>query len=266
MTALTVQVVAADEDGFITFADGGSHHSGTDITTITTNAKVKVGQYSQMGELGSHFEIEREFMTFTGWVHLKNFTIAQGATINSATLHFYHNDNAGFEDFNSSQYDPNEGMTVAAEDVDSASKPTSYADVNGMTLTSASVATGSFIDASDEDYSGGPDETFNDAWYPTHASAGTGLEIKTILQELVNRGGWSSGSNVNLKLTPADHDGNTDWHILWTDYDTTTSLAMKLVIDYTGGAAAAAVTPDLPGAAFLMFIDQLGVLLNGYTF
>lgn len=31
-------------------------------------------------------------------------------------------------------------------------------------------------------------------------------------------------------------------------------------------AAAAAADPDLPGAAFLMFIDQLGVLLNGYTF
>jgi hypothetical protein len=250
MTALTVQVVAADEDGFITFADGSSHWSGEDITTITTSAKVKVGQWTDMGEIGSGEGLEYEAMTFTGWVHLKNFTIAQGATIDNAKLHFYHNANAGFEDFNSFLYDPGEGMTVAAEDVDSASKPTSYADVNGMTLTSASVATGSFIDSNDDDMDYSPDETFNDAWYPTHGTPGAGLEIKTVLQELVNRGGWSSGSNINLKLTPADHDGNTDWHILWTDYDTSTSLAIKLVIDYT---AAAVSTPT--SEAFLLFLD-----------
>jgi len=243
MTALTVQVVAADEDGFITRGDDDMGMSGGNITTITTNAKVKVGQYSLMGDLGGSYEPH----TFTGWVHLKNFTIAQGATINSAKLHFYHNANAGFD--NIMNGDPGEGMTVAAEDVDSASKPTSYADVNGMTLTSASVATGSFIDANSDDFSS-PNETFNNAWYPTHASAGTGLEIKTVLQELVNRSGWSSGSNVNLKLTPPSHDGQTDWHILWTDYDTTTSLAMKLVIDYT---AAAVSTPT--SEAFLLFLD-----------
>ena len=248
MTELIVQVVAGDEDGFITFAADDSEMYGGDITTITTNAKVKVGQWIMTGEIGGNEGLERESMTFTGWVHLKNFTIAQGATIDNAKLHFYHNANAGFDTMNG---DPGEGMTVAAEDVDSASKPTSYADVNGMTLTSASVATGSFIDASDDDMSGGPDETFNDAWYPTHASAGTGLEIKTVLQELVNRSGWSSGSNINLKLTPPDHDGNTDWHILWTDYDTTTSLAIKLVIDYTAEAAGATATP----AAFLLFLD-----------
>jgi len=243
MTALTVQVVAADEDGFITRGDDDMGMSGGNITTITTNAKVKVGQYSAMGELGGSYEPH----TFTGWVHLKNFTIAQGATINNAKLHFYHNANAGFD--NVTNGDPSEGMTVAAEDVDSASKPTSYADVNGMTLTSASVATGSFIDADSDDFEN-PNETFNNAWYPTHASAGTGLEIKTVLQELVNRSGWSSGSNVNLKLTPADHDGQTDWHILWHDYDTSPSnQAIKLVIDYTAGAAAATNAP------FLLFLD-----------
>lgn len=243
MTALTVQVVAADEDGFITYGEDQSGMGGGNLTSITTNAKVKVGQYSQGGELGSSYSYEPH--TFTGWVHLKNFTIAQGATINSATLHFYHNANDGFGTFS----DPNEGMTVAAQDIDDASKPTSYAHVNGWTLTSASVSTGSLIDASSDDFSS-PNQTFNNAWYPTHASAGAGLEIKTVLQELVNRSGWSSGSNVNLKLTPADHDGATDWHILWTDYDTSTSLAIKLVIDYT---AAAASTPTSP--AFLLFLD-----------
>jgi hypothetical protein len=245
MTALTVQVVAADEDGFITYGEDQGGMGGGNLTTITTNAKVKVGQYSQMGELGSDPGSYEPF-TFTGWVHLKNFTIAQGATINNAKLHFYHNANDGF----GTMSDPGEGFTVVAQDVDSASKPTSYADVNGMTpLTSASVATGDFIDASSDDFSS-PNETFNNAWYPTHAIAGAGLEIKTVLQELVNRSGWSSGSNINLKLTPTNHNGETDWHILWTDYDTSTSLAIKLVIDYTAGAVSTATS-----TAFLLFLD-----------
>ena len=242
MTALTVQVAVADEDGFIENARDDMGMGGGHVTTITTNAKVKVGQYSMSGELGGSYDPH----TFTGWVHLKNFTIAQGSTINSAKLHFYHNANAGFATFS----DPGEGMTVAAQDIDDASKPTTYAHVNGWTLTSASVATGSLIDADSDDFSS-PNETFNNAWYPTHASAGSGLEIKTILQELVDRSGWSSGSNVNLKLTPPDHDGTTDWHVLWTDYDTSTGNSIKVVIDYTAAAAGATATP----AAFLLFVD-----------
>jgi hypothetical protein len=134
-------------------------------------------------------------------------------------------------------------MVVKAQDTDSGAKPANYSTVNGWTLTTASATASSFIDASQGMM--GPNEEFSAGWYPS-----AGLEIKTILQELVDRGGWSSGSNVNLKLTPSAHDGAIDWTISWKDRDTSSSLAPKLVIDYT---AAAASTPTSP--AFLMFLD-----------
>tara|TARA_R110000824_G_scaffold168645_2_gene345612 strand:+ start:25 stop:744 length:720 start_codon:yes stop_codon:yes gene_type:complete len=239
MTALTVQVAAADEDGFIRFGEDQSGFMG-DETTFTTNSKVFMGRHTGSSLGDSSYDPD----TYTGWIHLKNLTIAQGATINNAKLHFYHNANSNFD----AEGDPGEGFTVAAQDVDDASKPTQYSHVTGWTLTSATVATGSLIDASEGGM--GPNESFNNAWYPTHASAGAGLEIKTVLQELVNRSGWSSGSNINLKLTPATY-ADIDWDISWTDYDTSTSLAMKLVIDYTEAGAGATATP----AAFLLFVD-----------
>jgi len=240
MAALTVQVVAADEDGYIRLGVDESEMAGGDTEEFVTNGKVKVGQHSSMG--GSSYEPD----TYSGWVHLKNITITQGSTINNAKLHFYHHANNGFDQ----GQDPDEGFTVKAQDTDDASKPTTYGHVNGWTLTSAGVATGSLIDA--EEGGMGPNETFANQWYPTHASAGTGLEIKTVLQELVDRSGWSSGSNVNLKLTPADHGGSVDWDIDWKDYDTSTSLAIKLVIDYTAAAGGGATAnPE----AFLLFVD-----------
>ena len=225
MTTLTVQVALADEDGFITFGDG---YGMGDTETLTNNAKVRIGRDATTPE------------DYFGWVHLKNLTIAQGATINNAKLYLYWNASSGF-----GTLDPSEGMTVKAEDIDSASKPTTYAAVNGWTLTSASATVSSFIDAEDYNMDGLPDEEFAAGWYPS-----AGLEIKTVLQELVNRGSWSSGSNLNLKLTPSAHDGSNDWTIDWTDRDTSSSLAPKLVIDYTAAAESAATSP-----AFSLFVD-----------
>ena len=237
MASLTVQVAANDEDGYIFFGEdqSGGMMGGGDTTTFSNNAKVRIGHdNSDASTVGVYF----------GWVHLKNLTIEQGATINNAKFHVYHHANAGFDEGS----DPSEGMTVKAEDTDDASKPGNYSAVSGWTLTSASATVSDFIDA---DTGGmGPNESFNDAWYPTHASPGAGLEIKTVLQELVNRSGWSSGSNINLKLTPSDHDGSTDWTIDWKDRDTSSSLAPKLVIDYTNPASGGATTHP-----FFLFVD-----------
>ena len=175
MTALTVQVVAANEDGFITYFDLGPGMG--EATGYSNNAKVRIGRESSSEE-----------KDYFGWVHLKNLTIAQGATINNAKLYLYW-----------------------------------HASTNEETM--------------------GPNEEFSAGWYPS-----AGLEIKTVLQELVDRSGWSSGSNVNLKLTPSVYDDSIDWKIDWKDYDTSTSLAPKLVIDYTAAAASAATSP-----AFLLF-------------
>ena len=229
MTALTVQVAAANEDGFISFMDG---YGMGDTTEYSNNSKVKIGRDSSLPE------------DYFGWVHLKNFTITQGSTINSAKFYVYFHSQTGFDE---SMGDPVEGMTVKAEDTDNATRPANYSAVAGWTLTSASATVSSFIDA-DEGMEGGPNEQFANQWYPTHADPTAGLEIKTVLQELVDRSGWSSGSNVNLKLTPSAHD-SVDWSILWKDYDTSASLAPKVVINYTAAAGGGVTTSP----AFLLF-------------
>lgn len=229
MTALTVQVAAANEDGFITYFDLGME---IETTGYSNSTKVRIGR-----------DVDNQEDYF-GWVHLKNFTIAQGSTINNAKLYLYYDTSTGFD-----TGDPSEGMTVKAEDIDSAARPADYAAVAGWTLTSASATVSSFIDASQNYETFEANETFAGQWYPTHADPTAGLEIKTVLQELVDRSGWSSGSNVNLKLTPSVHDGAIDWNIDWKDYDTSTSLAPKLVIDYTAAAASSAATSP----AFLLF-------------
>ena len=239
MASLTVQVAANDEDGYILFGDDQTGFYGN-TTTFSHNAKVRIGRDNSSGQTND---------SYFGWIHLKNLTIAQGATIDSAKLFVYHHANAGFDGGS----DPGEGMTVQAEDVDDASKPGNYSTVNGWTLTTASATVSSFIDAS---YGGmGPNETWNNAWYPTHADPSAGLEIKTVLQELVNRSGWSSGSNINLKLTPSAHNGSSNWTIDWKDRDTSSSLAPKLVITYTESGGGDDDDDTTTAAAFYLFVD-----------
>ena len=247
MATVTVRPQANDEDGFIRFGDDQTGFMG-DVTSITTNARIKMGHHGGVNLGNSAYDPD----TYTGWIHLKGAAggvsdgtvgITQGSTINSAKLYLYYhasNMDAGFN-----MADPGEGYTVAAEDTDSGSKPTAYAHVNGWTLTSASVATGSLADYDSDDYSS-YNEEFAAGWYPS-----AGLEIKTVIQELVNRSGWSAENNINLKLTPATK-GDYEWDIEWKDYDNRTgsNYHPKLVIDFTAAGAAATTSP-----AFLMFVD-----------
>lgn len=237
MTTLTVQVAAGSEDGYLGEGDDWGM-GGTDHLEFSNGSKVTIGRD------------ESNLMTdYWGWIHLRDLTIPQGATIDSATLHLYYHSSTGFDQL----MDPGEGMTVKAEDTDDASVPTNYSTVDGWTLTSASATVSSFIDA-DEDTGGemgGGEalEEFANQWYPTHADSTAGLEIKTIIQELVDRSGWASGNHINLKLTPAAHNGSEDWSIEWKDYDTSASLAPKVVINYTAAAGGGATTSP----AFLLF-------------
>ena len=242
MTALTIQVAANDEDGYIFHGDDQTGFMG-DTETFSNNSKVRIGHdNSDASTVGIYY----------GWLHLKNFTIAQGSTINSAKLYLYWHASAGFDGGGGGGGDPSEGMVVKAEDIDSGSKPANYNAVTAWTsstgLTSASATVSSFIDASPNDETMEPNEEFSAGWYPS-----AGLEMKTVLKELVDRSGWSSGSNVNLLLTPSSYDGSSDWTIDWKDHESKTgsNYQAKLVIDYTAPGAAATANP-----AFLLFLDM----------
>lgn len=248
MATVTVRPQANDEDGFIRNGQDAGSGMGNE-QTITTNARIKMGHHGGVALGDSGYDPD----TYLGWIHLKGASggvsggtvgIAQGSTINTAKLYLYYH--ASNMDPNSEMTDPGEGFTVAAEDTDSGSKPTAYAHVAGWTLTSATVATGSLADYDSDDFTEYNQE-FSAGWYPS-----SGLEIKTVIQELVNRSGWAAENNINLKLTPATK-GDYEWDIEWKDYDNRTgsNYHPKLVIDFTAAGAAATANP-----AFLLFLDM----------
>lgn len=116
--------------------------------------------------------------------------------------------------------DPKSGATcnlvVSADDADDPAAPTSAADINGRTHTSATVS-----------WSSVPSFTAGNT-YDTP-------EIKTVVQELIDRGGWSSG---NAMLFLIDNDGSsTDANRDIATYDHATYAPAELHIEYSTGGA-----------------------------
>ncbi len=131
-------------------------------------------------------------------------TIGQGDTIDAATMQDYiYNTTFGHSN-----------VDIHAEDVDNAVDFSTTADVTDRIRTAASVA-----------------------WVEDIASTGfaTSPEIKTVIQEIVDRGSWSSG-NALVLLSIGKSDTNNEFRI--RSYDWVTTDAQKLDIDFTAGGAA----------------------------
>ncbi len=98
-------------------------------------------------------------------------------------------------------------LDISAEDVDSPGDFTSPADVTDRVRTTASVS-----------------------WVATGVDIQweTSPEIKTVIQEIVDRGGWASGNNLVLLM-----DGHTTtFNFRIFSYEGGTTFAAKLDIDY----------------------------------
>jgi hypothetical protein len=71
-----------------------------------------------------------------------------------------------------------------------------------------------------------------------HRDGGQGLTVTSIVQEIVNQGGWASGNAMALLLY-----GVASCAIQITSYDTSTTLCARLAIDYTeGGGGGGGIT------------------------
>lgn len=104
---------------------------------------------------------------------------------------------------------------VYANDVDSAADFNTEADVAGRILTTATVAWG---DGSD----------LGVGWW------GSTVEIKTVVQEIVDRGSWASDNDIVIIIwarNTATHDANA------RSYEGNSSQAAKLHVEYTAGGA-----------------------------
>ena len=151
---------------------------------------------------------------FNAGFRFQGVTIPQGATIDTAILHPYL--------IRLGRDSPD--LDIRGEDVDDAADFSTTPDVTSRTRTTASVS-----------------------WSAN--SLGVGFadspELKTVLQEIVNRSGYASGSDIVILC-----DGKTSPNakLEMRAYDHTPSQAAKLDITYTATASPAVITITvLPG-------------------
>ncbi len=105
---------------------------------------------------------------------------------------------------------------ILANDVDSAADFSSEADVTSRTRTSASASWGPVAPSS------GVRGSFSD----------DAVDARAVVQEVVDRGGWSSNNDMVILLDGVDASFTfCDCH----SYDGNSSKAAKLTIDFTGG-------------------------------
>lgn len=154
---------------------------------------------------GAQFRTSDHVMnrTFTshGAARFNSVTVPVGATINSATFSLATGATTG--DIN---------LDVLAEDVDdSPALGTGTDELSNKTLTTATVLwTGTA--ASTDTYNDSPD-------------------IKTVIQEIIDRAGWASGNDLTIVIT--SNTGNTT-QLRAQDYSG--AVPPKLAIDYTAAA------------------------------
>ena len=142
---------------------------------------------------------------FHGACRWDNVTVPAGATIDTAYIEMYV-DTTGADD-------PN--FTLYGNDEDD---PGAITDILGLTQTTASasyVTTGTGA-----------------GWY------GSGVEIKTIIQDIIDRAGWASGNAIVLIMWA---NSDTTENFIFQSYDGTPSNAAKLHIEYTAAATGSMV-------------------------
>lgn len=189
MTALTVSVPSANDDGTVTpgiFLPGG------------------IGNRNLVGNYSGSYPCSN-FYRFT------NVTIPQGSTINSAYLELV------ISSYNGGDMN----LNIYADKSTNSSQISSDTDYYARTRTTANSGT----------------------WNIGTPGAGATIQspsLASVVQEIVNQGGWVSGNALTLLcdyITSA-HSGRLD------DYDTGT--IPKLVIDYTaGGGGGSTITRSI---------------------
>ena len=141
---------------------------------------------------------------FLGYIRFQNVTVPQGATIASAYLKPYQ---SGY---------PSRTVSVKGFDKDNVSAPTSGSDLAASNFTTAGIT--NFVTGTGDGQKTSPD-------------------IKTIVQEIVNRSGWSSGNSMMFALWIELSSSNTILLSLRSYDYSSASKAAQLVIEYSSGSS-----------------------------
>ncbi len=73
------------------------------------------------------------------------------------------------------------------------------------------------------------------------SSSADGLDLNAIIQEVIDRGGWSTGNDLVMLVAGFTGVGRGSASFATRAYDGNTSQAARLTIDYTGGGGGPAV-------------------------
>ena len=159
-----------------------------------------------------------------GGYRFQGITVPEGVTITAANIVFVCAENLNTTTVNS---------TFTGEDVDDASTFSTLGDYQARRGTVVGGANNNYITSAQVNWDNIA------AW--TLGTSYTSPELKTIIQEIVNRGGWVSGNDMVIFWD--DHDDRSSHSTQRVRsialYDNTTYDAPLLHIEYTGGISSA---------------------------
>ena len=246
MPTINEVIVANTDDGYAEYED---HYSGGASCGSVTTGGTTVRFYgrSDWNDPDQHFKTWRPYLRF------QTVDIPQGATITSAKIQLA---------FDSQINGDGNSVTIRGEDTDDASSAASSCSAFGnATRTSANVA-----------------------WsFASSMSAGTFYDtpdIKTIIQEIVNRAGWSADNDMQFFFEDHTYASSTNWLIDFRSKEYSgTTYTPKLVITYSTGqeftptAAGADIDSTgptikitlIPTAAASSIASSLGNLIETFT-
>jgi hypothetical protein len=148
--------------------------------------------------------------------------IPQGATINSAYLIYYSKYALSGTTVNSNIY---------AQDADTATAPTTYGEFDGLTLTTASAAWDSV-----------------GTW--TAVDSYQSSDIKTVIKEVVDRAGWTTGNN--LMIVHKDDSSSDNAYRGGHSYDGGMARSSILLVDYSEASGTPTVGQKYPLPPFTL--------------
>tara|TARA_B100000214_G_scaffold368428_1_gene339960 strand:+ start:4185 stop:4871 length:687 start_codon:yes stop_codon:yes gene_type:complete len=191
-TTFTVSASADDGRAMKSTSSASTPTSGW-LTPTNTGSSVTFGVQEDWDNWPNYVD------HFIGYLRFQNITIEQGATISSAYLKPYQSSYAS------------RTLSVKGFDKDNVSAPTAGSDLAASNFTTAGItnfATG------------------------TGSGQKTSPDIKDIVQEIVDRAGWSSGNSMMLALwIEVSYPSTTLINLRSYDYSSG-SEAAELVIEY----------------------------------
>lgn len=196
-TTATFTVSASADDGQVTKST-----SSATIPTSGWGSPSTSGSNITVGAQENYDNWPNYAQHFLGFFRFQNITIAQSATISSAYFKPYKSSYASVP------------LVIHGIAADNVGAPSAGSDLAASNFTSANV-------------------NWTDSVGSTQQ---TSSDIKTIIQEIVDRSGWSSGNAIMLALvtqTPG-YAGQYMWNASSYDYSSATQAA-ELVIEYEGG-------------------------------